>query len=175
MPFRLPRRATTLVLAGVMPLSAALFAGSTAPANAAVPSIPVQSIEMENLYTHTCLSYNEFVPISSANVGLDPCEGAGFQYWEIVPHSGYYNIVPTAGGACLDGVEGTNGVSLKGCVAGDKHQEWTVIKIGGALIADIFEDQANDECLDGTTDYGVRVMPCSPSPSTDTHQWWGPA
>jgi hypothetical protein len=171
---RLPRRAATLVLAGVLPLSAALLAGSTAPANAAVAAIPVVSIEIENVYTNTCLTYNEFVPISTANVGLLPCGEGSPQNWEIVPHNGYYNIVPTKGGACLDGVEGTNGVSLKRCIAGDRHQQWSAIRVNGAVI-NSYQDQANGECLDGTKVYGVRVMPCSPANIPDTHQWWGQA
>ena len=166
---RLPRRAATLVLAGVLPLSAALLAGSAAPANAAVASLPPSPVQMENIYTKTCLSYNTFVPISTANVGLEPCEGGAWQDWEIVPHNGYFNIVPAAGGACLDGVEGTNGVSLKRCVAGDLHQEWIETKANGSIL-NTFMDRANTECLDGTADYGARVMSCIP---TDTHQWWG--
>jgi hypothetical protein len=171
---RLPRRAATLVLAGVLPLSAALLAGSTAPANAAVAAIPVVSIEIENVYTNTCLTYNEFVPISTAEVWLLPCGEGSPQDWEIVPHNGYYNIVPTKGGACLDGVEGTNGVTLKRCIAGDRHQQWSAIRVNGAVI-NSYQDQANGECLDGTKVYGVRVMPCSPANIPDTHQWWGQA
>jgi hypothetical protein len=172
---RLPRRATTLVLAGVLPLSAALLAGSTAPANAAVASIPLASIEIENVYTNTCLASGGLGVVFGAPVTLAPCVGLNFEYWEIVPHNGYYNIVPTAGGACLDGVEGTYGVTLKPCIAGDTHQQWSAIHVNGAVSAmvSVYQDQANGECLDGTLDYGLRVIACSPANEPDTHQWFG--
>jgi hypothetical protein len=173
---RLPRRATTLVLAGVLPLSAALLAGSTTPANAAVASIPLASIEIENVYTNTCLDGFEWFSGLGDAVLLDSCVG-GYkpEYWEIVPHNGYYNIVPTAGGACLDGVEGTYGVTLKPCIAGDTHQQWSAIHVNGAVSAMIsaYQDQANGLCLDGTLDYGLRVIACSPANEPDTHQWFG--
>jgi Ricin-type beta-trefoil lectin domain len=168
---RLPRRAATLVLAGVLPLSAALLAGSAAPASAAVAFLPPSPVQMENIYTKTCLDGGEWAFHLGNIVLLDPCVG-GYQpeNWEIAPHNGYFNIVPAAGGACLDGVEGTNGVTLKPCVAGDLHQQWVETKANGSIL-NTFEDQANNECLDGTADYGVRVMPCSFN--NDTHQEWG--
>ena len=158
-----------------LPLSAALFAGSTAPANAAVASIPLASIEIENVYTHTCLDGFEWFSGLGNAVTLDECVG-GYkpEYWEIVPHNGYYDIVPTAGGACLDGVEGTYGVTLKPCIAGDAHQQWSAIRVNGITINE-YQDQANGLCLDGTVDYGVRVIPCSPVNLDDLHQWWGQA
>ena len=174
MPFRPPRRAATLVLAGVLPLTAALFAGSTAPANAAVASIPLASVEIENVYLNQCLDGGEWFLGLGNVVTMDTCEG-GYspEAWEIVPHNGYYNIVPTAGGACLDGVAGTvNGVTLKPCVAGDAHQQWSAIRVNGAVI-NSYQDQANGLCLDATETYGLTLRPCSPANIPDTHQWFG--
>jgi hypothetical protein len=177
MSFRLPRRGAALALIGT--LSAIGFAASAVPANA-VTSPPEQ---LANYYTKTCMDGEGWLAgdYSTAPALLEECSlgsspsGPDYktQRWEIVVHSGYVQVVLADWPSyCVDGVEGTHGVTIQKCISSDLHQHWIEsFPFGGSYASGIgvLEDSNNDECLDGTLDYGIRVMPCV---GDDPHQWW---
>ena len=58
-------------------------------------------------------------------------------------------------------------LTASGLCRSDVHQNWFETHING--LWSTFENSANDKCLDGSRQYGVRVATCI---HTDTHQWW---
>jgi hypothetical protein len=170
--FRIPRRGTVLALTGV--LSAVAFAATALPANASTS--PPE--EIANYYTNTCMDGTSWYAGPGYAVNLDDCVNHSGEQFQIIAYSGYVKIVLAADhSACLDGVMGINGVTLKGCISNDLHQHWIESHPISNSGITVFEDSDNDYCLDGTIDYGLRVMPCgvpgtpAQDPNEDPHQW----
>jgi hypothetical protein len=153
----------------------AYAAASTTAAASPASTIPPHSVQLTNLYTNTCLDAIDWYrsPTNTGMANLFSCSNpndVATQHWEIIILSGYVHIVLTDWpNYCLDGAEGTGGVVIDPC-SHSVRQHWiekTVGEVGTGINA--FEDSYNDECLDGTKTYGVRVMPCI---AADDHQWW---
>ena len=73
-------------------------------------------------------------------------------------------------GLCLDGREGTGGVTVQRCGTDGTHEDWFHVNVGGSFITSTFEDLYNAECLDGReAPIGVTVQTCG---TDGTHEWW---
>ena len=82
---------------------------------------------------------------------------------------GIENVVITdhSTNSCLDGREGTGGVTMQSCGSDGTHQIWARISYPGY---DIYENQFNVECLDGRLGTGaVTVQQCG---TDGAHQNW---
>jgi Ricin-type beta-trefoil lectin domain len=168
-----PRNALISTMAAV---AVAIAGAGAAPAYAATSTAStadsVPSVQLSNVYTGKCLDAIDSTPNGGFGMAnLFSCTNSSdyyTQHWQIILHPGYVQIVLTQWPTyCLDGVEGTGGVTEKTCISGDLHQHWIETKVADGILT--FEDSANDECLDGTTEYGVRVITCG---EADDHQWW---
>jgi hypothetical protein len=175
MSLRVLRRAsaaiavTSALIFGVGPIAAApANAATNAHARVAVREAPLgygPPVRLGNVYTGLCL--DNTTP-GRVRVIEAKCGAPGhIQRWRIYVHPGYVKIHLAINLAfCLNAVLGTGGVTIKLCRS-DVHQNWFETHIN--TLFNTFENSANDKCLDGSRQYGVRVATCS---HTNTHQWW---
>jgi len=192
MSLRVLRRAsaaiavTSVLIFGAGPLAAApANAATTAHARVAVREAPQAvtvrkgdtlsaiarlgygpSVRIANLATKLCLDNTSPGRIRVIEA---KCGAAGhIQRWRGYTHSGYVKIHLSINLAfCLNGVVGIGGVTVKLCRSNDLNQNWIWTK--AASLFRIYENSANDKCLDASLKYGVRVATCIPN---DLHQWW---
>ena len=192
MSLRVLRRAsaviavTSVLIFGAGPLAATpANAATKAHARVAVREAP-QAVTVrkgDTLSAIARLGYGPSVLIKDAATGLcldnsspgrvrvieAKCGLPGhFQHWRIYVHPGYVRIHLAINlGFCVNAVVGTGGVTIKLCRSNDLNQNWIPTTVTSLFRR--YENSANDKCLDGSLQFGVRVATCI---STDKNQLW---
>src|SRR5215470_8467883 len=154
MSLRVLRRASAAIA-----VTSALIFGVGATAAAPALAAPPPSVRLANVYTGTCLdSYNWFIGGVPGRVTQITCGQAGHtttQLWKIYVYSGYVKIkVGYDTGYCMNAVVGIGGVTIKQCQSNDLNQNWFETHVNA--LWNIYENSANDRCLDASAAYGVR-------------------